>query len=309
MSLNQFYKVVGITKQGVHDMLLRQNRDKEIDLQLLLIVHQIRSDHPTMGVREMYFKIDHPEIGRDKFEKLCMSNGLRVIKGKNYRKTTDSSGVTRFDNLLEGLKIERMNQVWQSDITYFEIKGKFYYITLIQDAHTKVIVGHQCSKRLTTEQTTMIALKRALKKYKKEQIAELIFHSDGGGQYYANEFKSLTSIYQIQNSMGTTCYENAMAESLNGVIKNKYLNHFEINSFEKLKHKLDQVVSLYNYDKPHSSLHRKTPKQFENSCLSLNSQTKATMKKSIDAKRCKLGASSPSLTGQTKALNQISSMQ
>jgi len=290
-------------------MLDRQNRDREIDLQLLFIVDQIRSDHPTMGAREMYFKIDQPEIGRDKFERLCMSNGFRVKKGKNYRKTTDSRGVTRFDNLLEGLQIKRMNQVWQSDITYFEVKGRFYYITLIQDAHTKVIVGHQCSKRLTTEQTTIVAMKKALKKYNKKDIAQLIFHSDGGGQYYASEFKTLTSKYQIQNSMGTTCYENAMAESLNGVIKNKYLNHYEINSLEELKLKLDRIVSIYNYDKPHSSLHRKTPKQFENSCLSLKGQTKATMKKSIDAKRCKLGASSPSLTGQTKTQNQISSMQ
>lgn len=309
MSLNQFYKVIGISKQGVHDMLSRLNNSKAIELQLTLIVQQIRKDHPTMGVREMYFKIDPPEIGRDKFERICMEKGYRVKKGKNYRKTTDSNGVVRFDNLIEGLQIKRMNQVWQSDITYFDIKGKFYYLTLIQDAYTKVIVGHECSTRLTTEQTTLKALKKALKKNKKRDISKLIFHSDGGGQYYAKDFRILTTKHNIRNSMGTSCYENAMAESLNGVIKNKYLIHFEINSFKKLKKELDRVVQLYNYDKPHSSLYRMTPKQFEKSCLSYNGQTNATMKKSIDAKSCKIGASSPSLTGQTNAVNQISSLQ
>lgn len=61
MSLNQFYKVIGISKQGVHDMLNRQNRNKEVELQLMLIVQQIRKDHPSMGAREMYFKISPSE--------------------------------------------------------------------------------------------------------------------------------------------------------------------------------------------------------------------------------------------------------
>lgn len=309
MSLNEFYRVLGISKQGVHDMLMRQNRNREVELQLMLIVQQIRNDHPTMGAREMYFKIDPPEIGRDKFERLCMEKGYRVKQDKNYRKTTDSSGVERYDNLMEGLEIKRMNEVWQSDITYFDIKGKFYYLTLIQDAYTKVIVGHACSKRLTTEQTTLSALRKAIRKNKNKGISKLIFHSDGGGQYYAKEFKILTSKHKIQNSMGRSCYENAMAESLNGVIKNKYLKHIEINSFEKLRKELDRVVQLYNHDKPHSSLYRMTPKQFEKSCLSFEGQTNAKMKKSIDAKSSKIGASSPSLTGQTNAVNQISSLQ
>lgn len=290
-------------------MIKRQNREKEISLQLLQIVAQIRIDHPTMGVRELYFKIEPEGIGRDKFEHLCMCNGMRVKPVKNYRKTTDSKGVKRFDNKLEGLVVSRMNQVWQSDITYYEIKNKFYYITLIQDAYTKVIVGHQCSESLTTQQTTLAALKKALKGYKKNELKDLIFHSDGGGQYYAKVFKELTKAWEIENSMGSNCYENAMAESLNGVIKNKYLDHFNIDSFNKLNKELDRVVSLYNYEKPHSSLHRLTPKEFELRCLSLNGQTNATLKKSIDAKRCKVGASSPSLTCQTNALNQISSLQ
>lgn len=309
MSLNEFYTAIGKTKQGVHDMLNRMMRKRELSHQLLILVHQIRRDHPTMGVREMYFKLNPEGIGRDQFEELFMSLGFRTKRVRNYRRTTDSQGVKRFDNLLTELEVGGMNQLWQSDITYYEIKGRFYYITLIQDAYTKVIVGYTCSSGMQTKQTTLKAIKMALGKYEKQEMEGLIFHSDGGGQYYAKQFRKLTQEYGIKNSMGKSCYENAMAESLNGVIKNKYLKHFNIDSFEKLEKELDRVVQLYNHDKPHSGLKRLTPSEFEKRCLNLDSQTKAKMIKSIDAKVCKDEASSLHLTGQTKALNQISSLQ
>ncbi len=309
MSLNELYKALNISKQGVHDMVKRMMAEREIGFQLIVLVHQIRKNHPTMGVREMYFKLNPEGMGRDKFEELCMSKGLRTKKSINYQKTTDSQGVTRFPNLLQGLKVTKKNQLWQSDITYFEIKERFYYITLIQDAYTKVIVGYNCSKGLKTIQTTIPALEMAIKRYREENIAGVIFHSDGGGQYYAKEFRAITKEKGIVNSMGKSCYENAMAESLNGVIKNKYLNHFIIETYEKLKAELDRTVSLYNHQKPHSGLNRLTPIEFEKTCISLKSQTEAMMIKSINAKGCKSEASSLNLTGQTEALNQISSLQ
>lgn len=308
-SLNKLYSAIGISKQGVHALLKRQNQNNSMSLQVLLIVEQIRNDHPTMGIREMYFKINPQELGRDRFEALCTAQGLQVEKPKNYRKTTDSQGVKRFPNLLEGLEPSRMNQVWQSDITYFELGSKFCYITLIQDTYTKVIVGYNASRRLTTEQTTMVAIKMGISKYKINKRTALIIHSDGGGQYYANDFLALTQKHGIENSMGKSCYENAMAESLNGVIKNKYLKHMGIQTFQQLQQALDRVVELYNTDKPHSSLNRLTPKQFETNCISLSSQTNATMNKSIDAMICKTEAPSHCLTSQTNAQNQISSLQ
>jgi transposase InsO family protein len=104
-------------------------------------------------------------IGRDRFEKLCKQSGLAIERTHNVRKTTDSSGVIRFKNLLIGLIISKPNQVWQSDITYFELNQRFYYITFIIDAYTRIIVGHTVSQRLTTEQTTLPALKNAINAY------------------------------------------------------------------------------------------------------------------------------------------------
>lgn len=125
------YRSIGITKQGVHDLLKRMDSRMEIEAQLELMILKVREDHPTMGVREMYYKLRPYGLGRDRFEQMCMEKGYRVKFQKNYRRTTDSQGVKRFSNLLKDLNPKRMNEVWVSDITYFEIGVRFYYITLI----------------------------------------------------------------------------------------------------------------------------------------------------------------------------------
>jgi len=303
-SLNFLYDAIGLSKQAVHGQINRYMSIKEMECQVLKLVRKIRSDHPTMGVREMYFLMNPGSMGRDIFEALCRDNGLTIKPIKNYHKTTDSSGVERFDNLINGLDIEAPNQVWQSDITYYRIENKFYYITLIQDAFTKIIVGYSVSKRLKTNQTTIPSLSMAFRNAKKAVLDGLIFHSDGGGQYYSVEFLKLIKSRNLISSMGKDCYENAMAESLNGVIKNKYLYHRSINNFKELEYEVDRTVQLYNFKKPHSSLNRLTPYQFLNNYLSLENQTNASIEKSTDANSCKKEASSLFLTDQTNTNNK-----
>lgn len=263
--MNALYRSVGITRQSFHQREDRWLKMKSEQAQILVMVYQIREDHPTMGLRDMYYKLQPECMGRDAFEDFCKAENLTVSRTKNYRVTTDSSGVIRFDNLLIDLEISRINQVWQSDITYYEVQGKFYYITFIIDACSRRIVGHRASKRLTTEQTTLPALEMAIKlrMSKKMSVEGLIFHSDGGGQYYAKTFLKLTGKHKIVNSMCEYAYENGKAERINGVIKNNYLIHRGISSFEELVKEVDRSVQLYNNDKPHISLQRKTPIEFE----------------------------------------------
>lgn len=235
-----------------------------------------------MNLRDIYYKMRPKGIGRDRFEQLCKNLGLTVVRRRNKRKTTDSQGVKRFENLLKGLKVDRPCQIWQSDITYYEVRGRFYYLTFIQDAFTKVIEGYSVSKNLTTESTTLPALKKALRRQGSVKQMELILHSDGGGQYYSDDFLRLTRDNKIINSMGKEAQENGMAERLNGVIKNNYLKYYSIQSFEDLVKRVDQTVQLYNHEKPHKSLHRQTPYQFERQI----SQAKAVKadKRSLDSK-------------------------
>lgn len=262
-SMRLFYDVIGISKQGVYDMEHRWRKRSESMENLLCMVQEIRSKHPTMAVRHMYHKLQPQNIGRDKFEEFCSIHGLGAKRHRNYRRTTDSYGVKRFENLERGFTPQSMNQLWQSDITYFEVMGRFYYLTFIVDSFSRYIVGYSVSKYLMTEHTTIPALKMAIKFRKKENVSNLILHSDGGGQYYDKDFLKLTKSYNIRNSMCEYAWENGKAERINGVIKNNYLIHKNITSFNMLVKEVGKTVRLYNTDKPHCKLNYLTPADYE----------------------------------------------
>lgn len=260
---------MGITRQAVHKMLDRVNRKRDEKLQLLNMIGQIRKDHPTMCCRDMYYKLQPEFMGRDAFEEFCKQEGLQSKKYRNFQRTTDSKGVIRFPNLLENTKAEQLDQIWTSDITYYELKERFYYLTFIQDACSRRIVGYSVSNRLQTEETTLPALKMAIKSRGNKNLSGLILHSDGGGQYYDKEFLKLTTAYQIKNSMCVYPWENGKAERLNGIIKNNYLKHKKIENFQDLIREVDQAILMYNYEKPHIKLGRLTPMKFERKYLQL----------------------------------------
>lgn len=268
-SLNKLYEVAQITKQGFAKQRKRQFSYREEEQYVKEIVLQVRRDHPTMSCRSIYYKMNPVFIGRDRFEKLCREAGLKVVKEKGVKRTTDSSGVKRFPNLLKDKKLGQIDEVWSSDITYFEVEGVFYYLTFILDNYSRRILGHQISSRLLTSQTTIPALKKAIKTRGRNLKQEIIFHSDGGGQYYADEFLEITKAYGFKNSMCEYAWENGKAERVNGVIKNNYLKHWSIKSLGELVKKVDRAVELYNYDKPHISLSRLTPIEFEEKLTTL----------------------------------------
>jgi transposase InsO family protein len=243
--------------------MFRYNKQADEQANLLQIIRDIRIDHPTMCCRYMYYKINPVHIGRDRFEALCRANGFMVTKKRSRKTTTDSRGVKRFDNLLENKQLTDVDQAWSSDITYFEIENVFYYITFIMDEYSRKILGHYVSSRLLTEQTSLPALRRAIRSRHGDIPEGVIFHSDGGGQYYDQKFLGLTARNKMKNSMCEFAYQNGKAERINGVIKNNYLKYWQIESLSQLTKSVDRAVKLYNEGKPHSSLDLLTPNEFE----------------------------------------------
>ncbi|MBK7225840.1 MAG: DDE-type integrase/transposase/recombinase [Saprospiraceae bacterium] len=233
--MNELYNCLGKSKQSVHQYLARKVNIEILVYQIRIIVQQVRKDHPMMGVRDIYYKMRPKEIGRDRFEDICKIEGLLVQRARNYRRTTNSLGVTRFENLTIDLKLSRINQLWQSDITYFEIKGRFYYITFIIDSYSRKIVGHSTAKKLKYRINNITSIVICQKKDRKiTSEDELILHSDGGGQYSDKEVLRITKAVEIQNSMCEYAVENSKAERINGVIKNNSLKHRSINTYEEL---------------------------------------------------------------------------
>jgi hypothetical protein len=182
-SLNMLYRSLPISKQAVHQWLDSSLQQAEQRGYLLPQIAQLQQDHPTLSCRAMYAKLQPEGIGRDHFEQLCRHHGFSTPRNLNTCRTTDSTGVVRFDNLLENLMLSRINEAWSSDITYYEVGDRFYYLTFIMDCYSRRILGYSVSARLTTEQTTLPALKQAVGARGGTVPPQMIFHSDGGGQY------------------------------------------------------------------------------------------------------------------------------
>ena len=230
---------------------------------ILQMVQQIRKDHPRMALRTLYRMIRPETMGRDKFEILCTRHGYNVRKQKNFRVTTNSYGVTRFPNLIKDIELTGVNQVFVSDITYYELKGRFYYLTFIMDLFNREIVGASVSDNLRTENTTIPALHQLIRLRGSQNLKQAIFHSDGGGQYYSKDFKKITRKLEMKNSMTQEkVNENSHAERLNGIIKNNYLYPYNPGKQEELRKDLKKAVWMYNNQKPHQSLNNLTPVEY-----------------------------------------------
>jgi putative transposase len=258
---------MGTTKQNIHQRMMGAIRRKDQQGQLKKIIEEVRRDHPEMGAKTLYLKLRPSTMGRDRFYSWYRENGLTIVPQKNWRRTTDSSGVIRFKNLIEERELTSVNQVWVSDITYFQIKDQFHYITLVMDQYSRKIKGYSASRSLHMETTTVPAIKMAMRGLPEGD--QPIIHSDGGGQYYGHRFLHITR-GRLKNSMGKTAYENPHAERLNRTIKDQYLRHYSPQDQKELEEKLRYAVKMYNQEKPHTSLGGVTPEEFEKNLLMYN---------------------------------------
>ena len=261
--MKDLFSAYGMSKQNFYQRLARLDHRLEEEEQLFHLVHKVRKDHPRMSARTMYRLIQPQTIGRDKFERLCLENGFRVKKQKNYRVTTNSNGVVRFPNLIKDIEVTAVNQVFVSDITYYEMNGRFSYLTFIMDLYNREIVGSSESDNLRTENTTIPAIRQLIRIRGSQNLEGAIFHSDGGGQYYCKEFIEITKKLKISNSMTQEkVFENSHSERLNGIIKNDYIYPYGPDDRPALKKDLKKAIWMYNNEKPHSSLNGLTPVQY-----------------------------------------------
>jgi transposase InsO family protein len=267
LSMERLYRAAHLSRQSFHEWLDRKMKQQGICNQLLPLVKEIRKEHPGMSSRVMYSMIQPEGIGRDRFIEWCNQEGFKLEQKRSPYRTTNSLGVTRFENKIKDLEVRGANQVWVSDITYYRLGERFYFLTFIMDQYSKKIIGYNTSKSLATESTTIPALEMALKEYL--STGRLILHSDGGGQYYSKDFRNITEKHKIVNSMTEDLAENNHAERLNGTIKNQYLSYYMPTSFSQLNSEVKRAVNNYNQTRPHKSLQMQVPSDVHRQSIKL----------------------------------------
>ena len=265
VSLGTLSGLFGLTRQAYYAFIKRSMRNKLRDEQVLLMIQSIREVHPRMGTRKMYellgseMKTQGIKMGRDKLFSLLSDNQLLVRKIKRKTRTTNSyHHYYKYTNLIKDFTPYKSHQVWVSDITYVKTGNEYCYLFLITDAYSRKIVGYQVSKDLGTNHAIK-ALKMATRNA--VELEGLIHHSDRGVQYCSHNYVNLCQDKGIRLSMGEVGnpLENAIAERINGIIKDEYLLPLKIQDYSTLVTRVDQAVYRYNNLRPHMSCNMMTP--------------------------------------------------
>jgi len=201
-------------------------------------------------------------IGRDKLFDILRNENMLVKPRKRRVFTTQSfHWLKKYKNLIENLTVTRPNQVWVSDITYLIYEENTWFLYLITDVYSQKIVGWFLSKSLKAISANK-ALNQAIKANEIEANS-LIHHSDRGVQYCSNEYVNILNSKQILISMTKPAspQENAIAERINGILKEEWLYDLNLNVKKDIEQQIKEIISIYNTKRPHNTLNGLTPIQ------------------------------------------------
>lgn len=254
----------GISRQAIYQQQkYTLEREKEL-LKVKELVEKQRRIMPRIGTRKLHYLLTTSfseqgiKLGRDALFSYLKREQMLIKPVKTYTRTTFSKHwLHKYPNLLKDLVVNRVEQVFVSDITYVKSQQRTHYLSLVTDAFSRKIVGYQLSDDMSAENVVK-ALKMAIKQRTTKE--SLIHHSDRGLQYCSQLYQTVLSKNNISPSMtdGYDCYQNALAERINGILKNEFLI-YNCNSKEDLENLIKESIRTYNQVRPHLSLKMKTP--------------------------------------------------
>lgn len=265
--------LLGVSTQAYYKHDNTQMRKIADEAFVVEFIKRIRGRDPGIGGGKLWrmyqkeFGRDH-SVGYNRFYDIIERHGLKVRKRRRRTRTTDSGhDYPTYPNLVKDLIPIRPNQLWVSDITYIVVyvdgntgEYKFCYLSLVTDYYTKEIVGW-CVGETLEAKFAIEALNMAMGRLVKGTDYDIIHHSDRGVQYACYAYTGTLRTRGIRISM-TECgdpKDNAVAERVNGIIKNELLMGMTFHSVEEVKKAVALAVDFYNNERPHMSLDWKTP--------------------------------------------------
>lgn len=241
-----------------------EEQDDELSPLIRVIFKKHRRRYGTRRIIK-----DLKEMGyvcsRRKVSSIMKTLHLKAIQPKSFvPKTTESRHRLGYSpNLLfEADSPTRLNQIWVGDITYIPLEdGTFCYLAVLMDLFSRRIVGWHLADHMT-ESLVLRVLRSAVKE--RQPAPEMIHHSDRGGQYAGNEYRSVLRRAAALQSMSRAgdCYDNAFMESCFGTIKTE-LEMTDYQSSRQARKEVARYVLYYNFERRHSGIDYCTPAQFE----------------------------------------------
>lgn len=253
-----------MTRDAYYKKLNRRYAEDEEDSVVLELVDKIREDEPRVGTRKLQDRLISigQAIGRDSLFSLLRRTDRLVEPKKSFVKTTYSAhGYAVAPNRIKDMVVTAPKQVLVSDITYIRMaQGKFAYLFLVTDKFSRRIVGYHVSHDLT-HYSALIALDNAIRLM--GDVTGTIHHSDRGCQYCCHEFLKYLGEHKMLSSMTDEahCYQNAIAERVNGILKDEFNLDAVFENFKDLQRSVAKAILVYNTKRTHWSLELRTPEQ------------------------------------------------
>lgn len=265
MKIERLCKAAGMSRQNYYKA--RRSRERKAADERILrdLVLDERHFQPRLGGRKLYWLLKPRmealdiHLGRDRFFEVLDHLGLLVEPLPRQPRTTMSAhSLPTFPNLLASMRLSRPNQAWVSDITYLRLNRGFVYLSLITDAYSRKIVGHHVGADLRAE-TSLKALDEALKT--RVTGSTPVHHSDRGCQYCSFEYVKRLEEAGLRISMTEVnhCAENALAERMNGILKQEYGLYNTFRDLPAARKTVSQAVEIYNTRRPHQELGMQFP--------------------------------------------------
>ena len=271
MSLTYACNLFGYSRQVYYRSKSRVKQHQQRAEQVISIVQGVRTKMPMLGGKKLYHllrkELKDMGVGRDKLFDILRANHLLINPKRQYHITTDSHHRFRkHKNLIDGIQVNKPEQVWVSDITYIGNRKNPQYLSLVTDMYSKKIMGYNVSNSLSVS-GALSALEMAIKS-RKYRGTKLIHHSDRGLQYCSDEYQKLIGSNHIRCSMTEQYdpYQNAIAERVNGILKQEFILGIKIKDIELMRSLIKQSIKIYNNERPRLSCHMHTPNYMHDQC-------------------------------------------
>jgi putative transposase len=261
-------RVYSVTRDGYNSwrrrgMSARRTEDSELFEMISMIFKRHNGCYGSPKIMQELRKIGIL-IGQKRVARIMREHGLKATKARIYISRPGLyKHVNRVPCRIADIELRAPNQLWVGDVTYLKMQdGSWQYLSVIMDRFSRRIISWSLSDKRDV-QLTVSALQRAVRN--RGHHEELIFHSDRGVEYMANDFRKKLGHYGISQSMNRakSMNDNAFMESFFQQFKTERIKRVVLESVDQLRGIIMEYMRYYNYERSHSSIGYLSPHEFE----------------------------------------------